>query len=319
MKTEITNDTGLIAEELMLGRVAGVPTETVYGLGANALNEQAVAQIYDIKERPRFNPVIVHVASANEFQLYAEDIDERVYELSREFSPGPVTFVVRKKPLIPDIVTAGNDSVGLRIPDHKLLQEVILKCGFPVAAPSANMFGRISPTSAEDCLKEIDGKVRFVLDGGRCRVGIESTVVSFLDKAPRILRHGAVSKEEIEDVIGAVKEAGKERILSPGMLASHYAPAKPLYICDKLPDEDKLHEMNAGVLDLERFGTLRNAAVNLFSELRKLDEAESDMILCARVADEGIGRAINDRLERASSGKISFAKGITEISELKNA
>ncbi len=318
MKTIITTDIDLIAEELRQGSVAGLPTETVYGLGANALNDNAVALIYELKERPRFNPVIVHVASVSEFAMYGEDIDERVFALAEVYSPGPVTFVVKKKALVPDIVTAGNNSVGLRIPAHSMLQSVIKKCGFPVAAPSANMFGRISPTSAEDCLKEIDGKAGYILDGGRCKVGIESTVISFLEESPQILRHGAVSTEEIEEVIGKVNEGGKGRLLSPGMLESHYAPSKPLYICEEFPSGVVIDEIGAGVLDLARFGSLREIAVNLFSEMRKLDESDCHLILCKTVADKGIGKAVNDRLIRASSGHVNFENGISVISELKN-
>lgn len=317
MTTVITKDIRVVAEALALGNVACVPTETVYGLAANALNENAIVKIYETKDRPRFNPIIVHVSHKEEFEKYGENIPDKVYRLAEKFSPGPITFVVNKKGVIPDIVTAGNDSVGLRIPNHPLFMELLRQCGFPIAAPSANMFGRISPTTAEETLKELDGKIEYILDGGKCEVGIESTVISFIDDKPCILRHGAITIEEIEDEIGKVITGNGEKIISPGMTLSHYAPHKPLFLSENVLDEVELKEMNAVFMDLERFGSPDNIAVNLFSEMRKLDESEFGIIVCKKVKDKGIGIAINDKLERASSGRISFELGMPVITQLK--
>jgi L-threonylcarbamoyladenylate synthase len=322
MKTMITRDVDKVAEDLRSGNVDVVPTETVYGLAANALDESAVAKIYEIKQRPRFNPIIVHVRSAEEFAKYAAEVPEKALKLASEFSPGPVTFVMKKKDVIPDIVTAGNDSVGLRIPNHPLLLKLINTCGFPLAAPSANMFGRISPTSAAEAEKELGGKVSFILDGGNCCIGIESTVISFTEDEPVILRSGAVTREMAEKVIGKVKEAKGGKVLSPGMLESHYAPGKPLLIANARPPEEILADLDAEYMDLGRFGSLADIAVNLFSEMRRCDESDSKVIICMTVKNEGIGVAINDRLLRASSGNLGTESGspaITRTKEMKHA
>lgn len=322
MKSMITKDVDKVAEDLRIGNVDVIPTETVYGLAANALDESAVAKIYEIKQRPRFNPIIVHVRSAEDFAKYAADVPEKAMMLASEFSPGPVTFVMKKKDVIPDIVTAGHDSVGLRIPDHPLLLSLIDACGFPLAAPSANMFGRISPTSAAEAEKELGGRVSFILDGGKCGIGIESTVISFTGEEPAILRSGAVTREMAEKVIGKVNEVRGGKMLSPGMLESHYAPGKPLLIAKARPSEEILAEMNAEYMDLGRFGSLAGIAVNLFSEMRRCDESDSKIIICTQVKNEGIGVAINDRLLRASSGFLGTESGspsITKTKEMKHA
>lgn len=317
MKTMITKDVEMVAEDLRNGNVDVIPTETVYGLAANALDESAVAKIYEIKQRPRFNPIIVHVRSAEDFSRYAAEVPVKALMLAAEFSPGPITFVMKKKDVIPDIVTAGHGSVGLRIPDHPVLIELLDACGFPLAAPSANMFGRISPTSADEAEKELGGKVSFILDGGKCGIGIESTVISFTEDEPVILRSGAVTREMAEMVIGKVNEARGGKMLSPGMLESHYAPGKPLLIAETRPSDEILTELNAEFMDLGRFGSLTGIAVNLFSELRRCDESDSEVIICVPVKNEGIGLAINDRLSRASSGYLGTEKGLPVIKKTK--
>jgi len=319
MTTKIIKDVGLIASELDSGNIAGIPTETVYGLGANALNGNAVAKIYQTKDRPKFNPIIVHVKGIEEFQKYGMEIPEDVYTLAEKYSPGPITFIVKKREIIPDIVTAGNDSVGLRIPRHPVFMELLSQTGFPVAAPSANMFGRISPTSAEETLSELGGKIRYILDGGKCKVGIESTVISFVDDVPKILRHGAVTVEEIEKLIGKVISGKGDKIISPGMTLSHYSPRKPMFIIDTEPDEQEMKDLNAVFLDLHKFGDPVNMAVNLFSEMRTLDESDFGIILCRKIEDKGIGIAINDKLERASTGKFKVENGVPVITQMKHA
>lgn len=294
------------AEEILKGNLVALPTETVYGLGANALNDNAVLKIYEVKNRPRFNPIIVHVKDADEFKKYSADIPEEVYKLAEKFSPGPITFVVKKNSLIPDIVTAGNDSVGLRIPSHELFREVLSTAGVPIAAPSANRFGRISPTSAEDVLKELSGKIDYILDGGRCSVGIESTVVIFTGGKAKILRSGMITKEQIEKITGRLNEENTDKIISPGMLKSHYAPVTPLYIAkDKLPPVISA-ERNICFLDFSKYGSMKETALNLFSDLRKADEGKYEFIVCRKVKDKGLGIAINERLDKASFGEIEF-------------
>ncbi|HMS33038.1 MAG TPA: L-threonylcarbamoyladenylate synthase [Ignavibacteria bacterium] len=297
--TLITKDIDTAVKELLSGNVVGLPTETVYGLGADALNEKAVLKIYETKERPAFNPVIVHVFDIENLGDYAISIPDEAYNLAEKFSPGPLTFIFKKGNKIPDIVTAGNDSVGLRIPSHPVFREVLKETNLPVAAPSANRAGRISPTSAEDVMSELKDRINFILDGGKCRIGIESTIISFTGEYPEILRHGFVTKEDIENVIGKTKEYHSGKIISPGQLKSHYAPSTPLLCEDDLANVD-VSDKKTGLLDFSKYSDYKEIALNLFSDLRKLDEQNYDIILWKKLKDEGLGIAINDRLSRAS-------------------
>ncbi len=330
MITRIIKDVNTAVNEITAGNVISLPTETVYGLAADALNPDAVLKIYEAKNRPSFNPLIVHIDSIYDISVYGEEIPEELYKIAEKFSPGPITYVVKKKRLIPDIVTAGLNSVALRIPAHPLFRAVIRKSGKPVAAPSANMFGRISPTNALDVLKELNGKINFILDGGECNIGIESTVISFTDTIRSgviyILRPGLVTKEEIEDVSGLnisikynihpvadanmIKPAGdnNSHFLSPGMLKNHYAPLTPLFTTDDidyfLTNYKKVLPPDAGVINLGVFGSLHNIAVNLFRVLRVYDEKKYKYLVVSKVPNSGIGTAINDRLTKASTGCI---------------
>lgn len=297
--TLITKDIDTAVKELLSGNVVGLPTETVYGLGADALNDKAVLKIYETKERPAFNPVIVHVYDIESMGKYSVNIPDEAYKLAEKFSPGPVTFVLRKRNNIPDIVTAGNDTIGLRIPSHPVFREVLKESDLPIAAPSANRAGRISPTSAEDVMSELKDRINFILDGGKCRIGIESTIISFTGEYPEILRHGFVTKEDIENVIGKTKEYHSGIIISPGQLKSHYAPSTPLICEDDLLKED-VSDKKTGKLDLSKYSDYKEIALNLFSDLRKMDEQNFDLIVWKKLKDEGLGIAINDRLSRAS-------------------
>lgn len=273
------------------------------------MNEDAVLKIYEAKERPVFNPMIVHIFDQDELKNYGEDITDEVYKLAEKFSPGPITYIVKKKKIIPDIVTSGNDSVGLRIPAHKIFREVLRSSEVPIAAPSANRSGMISPTKAADVLKELNGKINYILDGGKCEVGIESTVISFLNNEIRILRHGFVTKEEIEKVIGKILPGTGDKIISPGLLKSHYTPTTPFYISNNLKKIRDLNDPKTGILDLSKYKDLKEVALNLFSEMRRLDEEGFDMIIGEKVKDADLGIAINDRLERASRGTAGVING----------
>lgn len=277
------------------------------------MNENAVVKIYEAKERPRFNPMIVHIYDIDELNNYAEDIPDEAYKLAEKFSPGPLTFILKKKNVIPDIVTAGNDSVGLRIPAHEIFREVVKLSGVPIAAPSANKSGMISPTSADDVLKELNGKVSYILDGGKCGIGIESTVISLLDNEIKILRHGFVTKEEIEKVTGKISddksEIKSDKFISPGLLKSHYAPKTPFYITENTEEVKKAASGRTGFLDFSKYKNKKEIAVNLFSEMRKLDEQSMEIIVGEKVDNTGLGIAINDRLERACSGTIEVVNG----------
>lgn len=316
--TKITKDIDAAVSEIISGNTVALPTETVYGLGADALNENAVVKIFEAKDRPRFNPLIVHVYNAEWFEQYGTEIPSDVYRLAEKFSPGPLTYIVKKKKIIPDITTAGNDTVGLRIPSHNMFREVIRLSGVPVCAPSANRSGRISPTSAEEVLKELNGKISYILDGGRSEVGIESTVISFTDDEIKILRHGFITKEDIESVTGKKASEYSGRIISPGFMKSHYAPETPLYLTEKLEKLIRYIPDKTGILDLSGYRSPKEIAINLYSELRKLDEAGYEIIIGERIPYGGLGAAINDRLERASRGKADLKDGKIILSDKEN-
>ncbi len=320
-ETKIINSVEIAADEILKGNVVALPTETVYGLGADALNPDAVLKIFETKKRPDFNPLIVHVLDVSEFKLYAEDIPDEVYRLAEIFSPGPLTFILKKKSIIPDIVTAGLDTVAIRIPFHESFRYVLKLAKKPIAAPSANMFGRISPTTAGEVLKELKGKINYILDGGKSSVGIESTVVSIANKEITILRHGFVTKEDIEKVSHykvTDYDASSENIASPGLLKNHYAPVTPLYLAPhtfdlkRLIDELDEHKIEGiskdtiGIMDFSIYDGFRELSKNLFSDLRTIDERHYKMIFASKVKNVKLGRAINDRLEKASAGTIHY-------------
>jgi L-threonylcarbamoyladenylate synthase len=282
----------------------------VYGLAANALNPEAVLKIFEIKKRPHFDPLIVHIYDISEISKYAKYIPDDVYMLAEKFSPGPITFVVRKKNIIHDLVTAGMNTVAIRIPSHKLFLNVLKKLPFPLAAPSANMFGRISPTSAGEVYKELKNKINYILDGGKSRIGIESTVIAFDKNIPVILRPGFITKDKIEQILKKevkyLSQILNKALLSPGTLKMHYSPITPLYIASEDFNTILLKKYNAGILDMSEYKSVNSLASNLFSDLRKLDEKKYDFIIAKKTLNTGIGYAVNDRLEKASYGKIFF-------------
>ncbi|MBK8981585.1 MAG: threonylcarbamoyl-AMP synthase [Ignavibacteria bacterium] len=324
--TKIITDIETAAEEIRKGNITGLPTETVYGLGADALNDEAVIKIFESKDRPVFNPVIVHIRDVSDIEKYSSDIPDKVYDLAEKFSPGPVTFVLKKKNVISDLVTAGNDSVGLRIPSNHIFREVLRLAGTPVAAPSANRSGRISPTTAEEVLKEMNGKINYILDGGKCEIGIESTVISFLNGGIRILRLGYITKEDIEKVTGKINDKITNDFtdpdspgnISPGLLKIHYAPATPLYKCNEPEIAGGVTGLQTGILDFSNYQDTKEIAFNLYSDLRRLDESGFDMLLYSEIENTGLGAAINDRLKRAGSGEIILSENSYKIINNKN-
>jgi L-threonylcarbamoyladenylate synthase len=293
-----------LARLLQDGEVVAFPTETVYGLGADATNSDAVLKIYETKGRPRFNPLIVHVADLAMAETLAE-FSPLARQLAR-FWPGPLTLVLPLKTAagLSDVVTAGLDSVGIRIPAHPLAQELIRLTGRPLAAPSANPSGRLSPTTAAQVLKGFDGKVP-VLDGGPAKSGVESTILTVVGDSVTQLRAGALPREEAEAAIGkpiAVATEGGP-ITAPGMMTSHYAPNARLRINVEQPEPDEAYLSfgdRPGTLNLSPSGDLREAARNLFSMLHQLDGTES-RIAVAPIPRHGLGDAINDRLKRAAA------------------
>ena len=307
------------ASTLRSGHLVAFPTETVYGLGANAFDPTAVAGIFDLKGRPRFDPLIVHIADVEMANELTESIPALAQALIEQFWPGPMSLVLEKRACVPDIVTAGLPNVAVRCPGHEVARDLIRAAGVPVAAPSANRFGMVSPTTAAHVLEQFGDSAPMILDDGPCRVGVESTVISFVESAdgrPVLLRPGGVTLEEIQSAIGPimVRAASSDRPTSPGQLPSHYAPTTPLILSDDFLSEHASERV--GLLTLQRpdspegyaamevlseQGCLREAAVNLFSAMRRLDGQGLDQIVAHPVEEVGLGRAIMDRLRRAAA------------------
>ena len=306
------------AEIIRSGGIGAFPTETVYGLGANAFNPLAVARIFEVKKRPYFDPLIVHISSPSDLEKLVTEIPINAKKLMDRFWPGPLTVVLLKREEIPDIVTAGLPTVGLRMPKHKMALSLIELTGCPIAAPSANLFGYLSPTTVEAVREQLNDRIDFLLDGGPCEVGVESTIVSFIERRPRLLRPGGVGLEEIESIIGSVeiRTIEESEPFAPGMLPRHYAPRTPIIINWCRKDLDSFKDKKVGLLVfrkpdqflkfdhievLSKTGNLREAAANLFAAMRRLDALNLDLILSETVPEIGLGRAIMDRLRRASS------------------
>lgn len=294
------------ASLLSAGQLVAFPTETVYGLGADARNGRAVAQVFAAKGRPAFNPLIVHVASVAAAKRLA-DFPEAATILAQAFWPGPLTLVLplRQDAGLSELVSAGLGSIALRMPDHALAQALLKVANCPIAAPSANLSGQISPTEAAHVLAGLDGRLAAVLDGGACPVGLESTIIGF-DKGPTLLRPGGLPAEAIEACLGqtlAQHQAG-DTPNAPGQLASHYAPCAPLRLNASAPAAgERLLGFGPVVaqLNLSRAGDLVEAAANLFHHLHQLDRAGPAPIAVSPIPDHGLGRAINDRLRRAAA------------------
>ncbi len=298
---------GAAAAALRAGRLVILPTETVYGLAADAGNAEAVAALYAAKGRPSFNPLIAHVMGL-EAARAAADLDARAMVLAEAFWPGPLTLVapVRAQSGMCDLARAGLDTVALRAPAHAMARAVLAAFGGPIVAPSANRSGRPSPTTLADAAAETGAFAAVALDGGACSVGLESTVVSLLDGPARLLRPGAVTRAQIEALIGPLAEAGSDARRSPGRLTRHYAPVAALRLDadHPLPGEAFIAFGDApdgpAVFDLSPGRDLAQAAARLFAHLRAADALRPAAIAVARIPDEGLGEAINDRLRRAA-------------------
>ncbi|MBD5778597.1 threonylcarbamoyl-AMP synthase [Pelagicoccus sp. NFK12] len=307
---------------LLFGGLVGVPTETVYGLAANAFDAQACAKIFEAKQRPANDPLICHISGVEALEqiCYANPLAIR---LAERFWPGPLTFVLPKKDKIPGIVTAGLDSVGVRCSAHPEFQRLVAQCDFPLAAPSANPFAYISPTTAQHVEAGLGSKIQFILDGGPCAFGVESTILDLRDESqPRILRYGALPAEEIEAELGRSIEkpaatSADESVqhLAPGSLPKHYSPRTPLDLrggiatseLETLPPKTAAlllakpqQDRGKNVHWLSEDGKLSEIAANLFAKLRELDEAGYSRIIAEEAPELGLGLAINDRLRRAS-------------------
>lgn len=314
------------AEVLRSGGLVAFPTETVYGLGADASNDDAVRRIFAVKGRPTDHPLIVHLASATQLDQWAASIPATAQLLADAFWPGPLTLLVERSPMVSSVVTGGRSTVGLRVPDHPVAQELLGAFGGGIAAPSANRFGRVSPTTAAHVLADLGDEVDLILDGGSCRVGVESTIVDLTGERPVVLRTGGVSLDRLAEVLGheveievtSAPSAGGAR--APGMLEAHYAPAARVVVTSESDVIDVLvHELGTAsgpvgllagsallglpedIVELEPAGSADHYASVLYSRLRQADRLGLSVLVCVPPPAVGVGLAVHDRLRRASA------------------
>ncbi len=316
----ISTDLILAKKLLEKGQLVAIPTETVYGLAGNALDSLAVAAIFETKNRPSFDPLIIHVASIDEVSTYCSGFPEPLRKLASAFWPGPLTLLLPKTSQIPDLVTSGLDRVAIRVPNHPQTLALLQSLDFPLAAPSANPFGYISPTTPEHVNAQLGEFIPMILDGGPCKVGLESTIVGMAGEDVVVYRLGGLEIDAIESIVGKVKlqDHSSSNPQAPGLLESHYAPAKPLVLGDltKLIPQYASQGKSFGVLSFQNFseevalekqlrlsqnGNLKEAAANLFAAMRSLDDMNIEFILAELAPDHDLGKAINDRLKRASA------------------
>jgi L-threonylcarbamoyladenylate synthase len=315
----ISKDINQAAQILTSGGIIGFPTETVYGLAGDIFSEKAIADIYRIKQRPRFNPLIVHLKSGADLDTVATDIPQKARELAVAFWPGPLTMVLKKQAHIPDRISSGKSTVAVRVPNHPVALSLLQQIDFPLAAPSANPFGSISPTTAAHVEDYFGDQIPMVLDGGACQKGIESTIIGFEGNEPIVYRLGSVSIEEIEAVCGPIEVRNHNETApeAPGMLAKHYSPSTKLILSDDLPLSIAAHpDKRIGVLSfsevldlpsivkleiLSAKADLAEAASHLYAAMHRLDHADIDLIIAEKLPDTGLGKSINDRLKRAAT------------------
>ncbi|MGB3776710.1 MAG: L-threonylcarbamoyladenylate synthase [Tunicatimonas sp.] len=317
---EIGSDIEIAARLLEQEEVVAIPTETVYGLAGNALSARAVAQIYTVKNRPSFNPLIIHSSALERLLPYLEDVPPVAHQLTQKFWPGPLTLLLEKTERVPDVITAGSARVAVRVPRHPLAQQLLSRLDFPLAAPSANPSGYVSPTTAAHVAEQLGNMIPYILDGGPCVVGLESTIVGFENGRVVVYRWGGVTQEALQQCVGSatpvVFHATGAETPAPGMLASHYAPRQPVVVGDLADLIKHYSTKRVGLLTfrdtyppvaaqhqvaLSPSGDLAEAAQRVFAALRYLEKLPVTHILAETVPDKGIGRAINDRLRRAAA------------------
>lgn len=297
--------------------IVAIPTETVYGLAGNIFSETAIKRIFSTKKRPFFNPLIVHIATTDALHDIVKYVPEKATLLAKAFWPGPMTLVLKKHSKIPDLITAEKDTVAVRMPNHPKTLELLRQLPFPLAAPSANPFGSISPTKPIHVENYFKNDIKMVLDGGACKNGIESTIIGFENNKPIIYRLGALALEDIEAVVGKVPIKNKEDKTpdAPGMLARHYAPKTQTVLVDNVLEETKkyfgkkigvlvfsesIHNTSCTEIILSKEKSLPEAAANLYDAMHHLDHEDLDIIIAQRFPEKGLGKSINDRLQRAT-------------------
>lgn len=305
-------------QHLEKGEVVAIPTETVYGLAANALDPNAVEKIFRIKQRPATNPLIVHIKSIDYLETITKDVPAIAYKLAQHFWPGPLTLVLSKRECIPQIVTAGKDTVGVRIPSHPTALALLNELDFPLAAPSANPFGYISPTTAEHVKNQLGTKITYILDGGASQKGIESTIIGFENNQPVLYRLGAISREDIEAVVGKLEIKNKDSAssIAPGMSTKHYSPKTSFVLSENINKSiEENRDKNVGFICfskpqvsienlrisfLSQNQNLQEATKNLYATMHEMDAENFDFIVAEKFPDYGIGTSVNDRLIRAT-------------------
>ena len=317
---EVGTDISKASTYLKQGQLVAIPTETVYGLAGNALDLKAVSSIFETKNRPSFDPLILHVASLEQVNSFVTAFPEKLKRLAEAFWPGPLTVLLPRKASVPDLVTSGLDRVAVRVPNHPLTLALLAQLDFPLAAPSANPFGYISPTQAGHVAAQLGTQIPYILDGGACAVGLESTIVGMEEEQVVIYRLGGLDISEIESIVGPVivQAHSSSNPSAPGQLASHYAPRKPFVLGDLTELVPQLVQQGKKVGALS-FSThfpslsadrqvilsasqdLKEAAQRLFMAMRLLDESDAELIVAEFVPEIGFGRAINDRLKRAAA------------------
>ncbi|WP_298225098.1 L-threonylcarbamoyladenylate synthase [Flavobacterium sp.] len=314
ISTDISKAVALLDQE----KNVAIPTETVYGLAGNIYSEKAIKGIFELKKRPLFNPLIVHIHSMKQLDELAKHIPDKAKVLANNFWPGALTIILPKKATVPDLVTGGKHTVAIRMPDHPVILSLLSALNYPLAAPSANPFGAISPTNAVHVAHYFSDSLPMVLDGGACTKGIESTIIGFENNHPVLYRLGAISVEAIEKVIGKIslKNKNETNPEAPGMLAKHYAPATTTFLKSNIEAFLQQHTgKSIGVVVfqnriespaikhqeiLSQEGHLEEAASNLYAALHRLDSMNLDFIVAEKLPDTGLGKSINDRLERAT-------------------
>ncbi|MBK9146793.1 MAG: threonylcarbamoyl-AMP synthase [Flavobacteriales bacterium] len=313
MSATISEQLARAVQLLRVGEAVAIPTETVYGLAANAFDADAVLKVFTAKQRPSFDPLIVHVGQQADVHRVARELAPGAQALIDAFWPGPLTLVLPKCDAVPDIVTSGLDTVGVRMPAHPLTLQLLRALDFPLAAPSANPFGYVSPTTAQHVADQLGDRIPYILDGGPCEVGVESTIIGWEVDRWVLYRPGGIALEAIEAVIGSVAHAVKQVLpVAPGMLENHYAPRKPVQVGEVRELLARHQGKRVGVIAfqmeyrahrcirLSAKGDLNEAARTLFAALRELDASDCDVILAERFPEQGLGLAINDRLRRAA-------------------
>ena len=298
--------------------VVAIPTETVYGLAGNIFSEKAIHKIFEVKQRPLFNPLIVHLHSLDQVKEITSEFPEKAQLLAKHFWPGPLTLILKKKSIVPDVITAGKDTVAIRIPNHPVTQNLLKELPFPIAAPSANPFNRISPTKSSHVASYFKDQIPMVLEGGECNNGIESTIIGFENDQVILYRLGSIAIEDIEKVVGSIQVKNKKESSpnAPGMLAKHYSPKTKMRFVDSIETfvfenptlsigivqfmGTPISKSNTHTEILSPSGDLKEAASNLYNALHTLDHLNLDIIITEKFPDRELGKSINDRLERAT-------------------